>query len=136
MLLAVVVFIGVFSVAALLITASGAGASERVKQTLARLDALLTVESITKDEQIDVRKQELLSSIPFLNRLLLQLEIAPKLRRLLYQANVKWTPGGFLLVSVTIWVFSAYLLYLKTGTFFFSLMLGLIPGCLPLFYVW
>ena len=41
MLLAVIVFSGVFLVAALLITATGTGASERVKQTLARLDALL-----------------------------------------------------------------------------------------------
>src|SRR3954453_12010691 len=109
MLLALIVFFGVFLVATLLIIASGAGASDRLKQTLTRLDALLTVQRVTKDEQVDVQKHELLSSIPFLNRLLLQLEVAPKLRRLLYQANVKWTPGGFLLVSVTIWVFSAYL---------------------------
>ena len=135
MLLAVIVFVSVFLVAALLITASGAGASERLKQTLTRLDALLTVQSVTKDEQIDIQKQELLSSIPFLNRLLLQLEIAPKLRRLLYQANLNWTPGGFLLVSLAIWVFSAYLLYLKTGTFLFSVMLALVPAGGPLAYV-
>lgn len=135
MLLAVIVFVSVFLIAALLITASGAGASERLKQTLSRLDALLTVQAVTKDEQVNVQKEELLSSIPFLNRLLLRLEIAPQLRRLLYQANLKWTPGGFLLVSATMWVFSAYLFYLKTGAFLFSLLFALLPAGVPLFYV-
>src|SRR6185437_3004665 len=98
MLLSAIVFLAVFLISFLLITASGTGASERVKQTLARLDALLATEgSRPGDEQIDLRKQELLSSIPLLNRVLLRVEIAPKLRRILYQANVKWTPGGLLL---------------------------------------
>ena len=135
MFLAVIVFISVFLIAALLITASGTGSSERVKQTLTRLDALLSVQGLAKDEQIDVQKNELVSAIPFLNRILLQLELAPKLRRLLYQANVKWTPGGFLLMSIAGWLLSSYLLYLKTGTFLFALLLGLLPGAIPLLYV-
>ena len=97
MLLPVIVFIGVFIVAALLIAATGVGASERLKRTLGRLEALLVTEGATRDEQINVQKGELLSSIPLVNRILLGLEIAPQLRRLLYQANVKWTVGGLLL---------------------------------------
>src|SRR3954471_16005955 len=136
MLLSAIVFLAVFLVSALLITATGTGASERVKQTLARLDALLATEAQHPgDEQIDLRKQELLSSIPFLNRILLQLEIAPKLRRTLYQANVKWTPGGLLLVSLAAWLISAYVIYVKTGAALFSLALGLVAGAAPLGYV-
>jgi tight adherence protein B len=136
MLLSAIVFLAVFLVSALLITATGTGASERVKQTLARLDALLATEANHPgDEQIDLRKQELLSSIPLLNRILLRLEIAPKLRRTLYQANVKWTPGGLLLVSVATWAVSAFVIDLKTGAIFFSLILALAPGAAPLGYV-
>ena len=136
MLLAAIVFLAVFLISALLITASGTGASERVKQTLTRLDALLATEgNNTQDEQIDLRKQELLSSIPLLNRLLLRLEIAPKLRRTLYQANVKSTPGGLLLVSLAAWLVSAYVIDLRTGAALFSLALGLIAGAVPLGYV-
>jgi tight adherence protein B len=138
MLLAAVVFISVFLIAALLIAATGTGASERVKQTLSRLEAVLVTESNKgedKDELIDLQKKELLSSIPFLNRILLQLEIAPTLRRILYQADLKWTPGGLLLMSVTAWAVSSYLLYLRTGTFFFSVLLGLVPGGVPFVYV-
>jgi tight adherence protein B len=135
MLLAVIVFCSIFVLAALLLTATGVGASEQVKRTLARLDALLVIEKDVSDEQIDLEKQELLSSIPFLNRLLLRLEIAPQLRRLLYQASVKWTPGGFLLVSLSVWMFSSYFFYLKTGALLFSLLAGLIPACGPLAFV-
>jgi tight adherence protein B len=135
MLLAIVVFIGVFAVSALLIAATGVDASEQIKKTMSRLDALLASERKTDDEMIDVEKRELMSSIPLLNQLLLRFEISPQLRRLLYQANVKWTPGGFLLISTVIWVVSAYLLYLRTNAFFFSAAAGLIPACGPLFYV-
>jgi len=135
MLLIIVVFIAVFLITVLVIAASGVGASERVKQTMARLEVLLSAQGAVKDESLDIQKQELLSAIPVFNRILLQMEIAPKLRRLLYQAGVAWTPGGFLLISVTIWAFSAYVAYLRTGTLLFSLLLGVIPASGPLAYV-
>lgn len=136
MLLSAIVFLAVFVVTALLITATGTGASERVKRTLARLDALLATEAKHPgDEQIDLRKQELLSGIPLLNRILLHLAIAPEMRRMLYQANVRWTPGGLLLVSAAAWLVSAYVIDLRTGAAWFSLALGLVAGAVPLGYV-
>lgn len=136
LLLIVLVFGGVFLVTALLIAASGVGASEREKQTRARLDSVIAPD-ITKvdDDLTEFRREDLLSSIPLLNRILLEFEIAPKLRLLLYQANVKWTSGLFLLSSAAIWVFSSYLIYLRTRSFLVSLLLGLIAGMLPLAYV-
>ena len=133
--LIVVVFVGVFLVAALLMTASGAGASERVKQTLGRLEALVITSDVVKDEHIDVQKQELLSSIPLVNRILLHLEVTPQVRRMLYQANVKWTPGGFLLMSFALWAIAAYALDVRTGIFWFSGVVALVAGALPLVYV-
>jgi tight adherence protein B len=137
MLLSLLVFTAVFVVAALLLTASGTGASQRTKQTMSRLDAILATEGTggVKDELIDIRKQELLSSVPLLNRLLLQLEIAPKLRRLLYQANVSLTPGGVLLISLTCWVVAGYLLYLRTGVLWLAAMVGLIAATAPFGYL-
>jgi tight adherence protein B len=136
MLLGVVVFAGVFAVVALLLVASGMGASEQLKRTLGRLEALSVTDRPSKDEQFDLRKKELLSAIPLLNRILLQLELVPRLRLLLYQANVKWTPGGFVLISLVAWAVPAYLLYLKTDEFFFSVLLGLIAGAAPLTYAY
>lgn len=135
MLIAGVVFVGVFMVATLLLVASGTGATESAKKTLARLESLVIVQDVTRDEDINLQKEELLSSIPLLNRILLRLEIAPQLRRMLYQANVKWTPGGLLLVSAALWALAAYIIYLKTGAFWFSMVLGLVGGMIPFGYV-
>ncbi len=136
MLLAVLVFVAVFLLVALLIVASGTGASEKEKQILARLNsALATDGSKAKEELVDIRKEELFSAIPLLNRLLLRFEIAPKLRSLLYQANVTWTPGGVILISVLLWVVPAYLVYLRTGALVVALILGVVTGLAPLAYV-
>jgi tight adherence protein B len=136
MLLALLVFTAVFVVAALLLTASGAGASERTKQTLHRLDAILATDTgKVKDDLIDIRKQELLSSIPLLNRLLLQIEVTPKLRRLLYQADVTLTPGGVLLMSLCSWVIAGSLIYMKTGVLLISVVLGSVAALGPFAYV-
>lgn len=135
MLIAIVVFIGVFSMVAFLILAVGADASEQAKKALGRLEALMVASSRKQDEQVDIQKRELLSSIPFVNRVLLRLEVAPQLRLLLYQANVKWTPGGLLLLSSAAWIVPAYLLYLQSGAFWFSVVLALIPAGIPYGYV-
>ena len=85
--------------------ASGSGASQQAKQTLAVLESALAVEKCgSGDPIVDVRKNELLSAVPWINRWLLKIEIAPRLRSLLYQANVKWTAGGLLLMSAACFV--------------------------------
>jgi len=135
MLLIFIVFVSVFAVVALVTSASGFGGSDELKRTLSRLDALLISGADSKDELVDFQKHELMSSIPLLNRIMLRLGVAPRLRRLLYQANVKWTPGAFVLMSLLAWLLSSYVFYLRTGRLFFSLLVGLIPGSLPLTFV-
>lgn len=136
LLLLVLVFIGVFIVLTLVLVASGTGASQQTKQTLAVLESALAVDkSGTGDPIVDVRKSELLSAVPWINRWLLKIEVAPRLRSLLYQANVKWTAGGLILVSAACFVFPAYLIYLRTGAVIFAAAFGMIAGGAPFFYV-
>lgn len=131
----VLVFVGVFAVLSLVLIASGVGASEQAKQTLAALQSALAVEtSGSGDPIVDIRKRELLSAIPWINRWLMTIEIAPRLRTLLYQANVKWTAGGLILMSVGCFAFTAYLIYLRTGTVIFSVLIGLFMGATPILY--
>jgi tight adherence protein B len=136
-LLLSVVFIGVFCVFALLLIATGTGASQRTKETLARLESTLATgrKAGLSDEILDLRKQELFSAVPWLNRWLLRLEVAPRLRVLLYQAKVKWTVGGLLLMSLACFLVPAYLIYLRTGAMIVSLLIGLLLGGCPIFYV-
>jgi tight adherence protein B len=69
-----------------------------------------------------------------MNRLLVQLELAPKLRTLLYQADLKWTVGTMVLLSLLCCVVPGYLIYLRTRFLVVSVALGIVFGFAPLFY--
>lgn len=130
------VFLGVFAVSALLLVASGTGASQQTKRTLTVLHAALSADKPEPpDPIVDVRKQELFSALPFLNRMLIRMELAPRLRHLLYQANLRWTAGGLILMSVSLFLIPAYLIHLKTSSLPISLLSGLVLGACPMFYV-
>lgn len=139
LLILILVFVGVFTVAVLLMTAAGTGASKDTKKTLAMLDsALATTPSFAakvEDEIIDIRRQELLSSIPLLNRWLIKLDLAPRLRALLYQANLKWTVGGLLLMSLASGIFLGYAVYWRTAVLVLALILFVAGASLPILYV-
>jgi len=136
-LLLFIVFVGVFAVFALLLIARGTGASQRMKETLARLESTLAAGGKTDsfDEMVDLRKQELFSAVPWLNRWLLRIEIAPRLRTVLYQANLKWTVGVLLLMVLACFLIPAYLIYLRTGVIVLALLIGLLLSGSPIFYV-
>lgn len=135
-LLLVLVFVSVFVVLAMVLFASGAGASQRTKRTLAHLEsALVTSSKQSRDQIVDLRKDELLSAVPLINRLLLKMELAPRLRILLYQANLKWTAGGLILMSMVSFVVIGYLIYLRTGVIWFGLGIGGLAGAAPIAFV-
>jgi tight adherence protein B len=133
----VLVFLGVFIVIVLLMVASGTGASQQAKQALAKLDAALASGSRpeSRDQIIDIRKNELLSAIPWINRWLLKIEVAPRARTLLYQAGLKWTAGRLVLMSIACFSIPAYLIYLRTGVIILPMLLGLLAGFAPLAFV-
>jgi tight adherence protein B len=136
LMILVLVFLGVFVVIALLMIAGGTGASQQAKQTIANLDAALASgKPESFDQMVDIRKDELLSAIPWINRWLLKIELAPRLRTLLYQSGLKWTAGGLLLMSTACFAIPGYLVYLRTGAAILGLLVGLILGFTPLFFV-
>jgi tight adherence protein B len=136
LLILILVFASVYVVIALLLIARGAGASQRTKQVLAHLDAALANgRTDSTDQLVDVRRDELLSAIPWINRWLLKIELAPRLRTLLYQANLKWTTSVLLLLSVTCFVLSAYLVYMRTGVIALAILIGFPISMAPLSFV-
>jgi tight adherence protein B len=136
LLLLLLVFTGVFAVFTLLMLARGTGASQQTKQVLATLDsALASSKNAPREMIVDVRKTELFSAIPWMNRWLLGIEVAPRLRSLLYQANLKWTVGGLILMCIASFVIPFYLIYRRTDAIALSLLLGLLAGFTPMFYV-
>jgi tight adherence protein B len=130
------IFLGVFAVCTLLLIAGGSRSSDRSKKTLAVLQAAMATATLEAfDPTIDIRKQEMFSAIPWINRWLLKLELAPRLRNLLRQADLKWTAGGLLLMCATCCMIPTYWIYVRTGNFFISLLIGLLLGSAPFGYV-
>lgn len=108
-----------------------------VKRTLARLESISMAGSRGKqDEVLEIRRQELLSALPWLNRWLQATEFTPRLRLLLYQADLKWTVGAVLLMSVLSGLVGAYLAHLRTGAELFAVMVGVACGAAPFGYVY
>jgi tight adherence protein B len=132
-----IVFAGVFAVLVLVLVGSGVGVSKETKKTLAVLESTLAVEKfdIFKDEIVDIRKQELFSAVPWMNRLLLKLDIAPRLSRLLYQANLKWTAGALILMCMVGFVAPAYLMFLWSRAVILALLIGFLIGAAPIMFV-
>jgi tight adherence protein B len=136
LLLLILVFSGIFIVLALLLFASGAGVSKEKKQIMTNLESVLaTTPSKSRDAVVDLRKDELLSAIPWINRWLMKIELAPYLRATLLQADVKWTAGVLILMSAICCVLPAYLVYLRSGSLIFSMLFGILFGAAPFVYV-
>jgi tight adherence protein B len=129
--IAVLVFIGVFAIIALPLAA--AGPSQSSKQALAQLDAALKAEpkQVERQQNMNLRKDELLSSIPWLNRKLLNFELAPYLRKMLRQADLDWSPGRLLIMTAAGFALSSYFVFLYFQSYPLALVVGLVLGGLP-----
>ena len=134
-LIIVLVFLGAFSVVALIAIASGSGASAQAKQVHATLDSALATDSPEEHGSIlDLRKTDRLSSIPWLNRKLLSFELTPRVQSLIYQADLKWTAGGMLAGCGLCFVSIGYLVYWRTNSILIGLAVGLLAGAMPYFW--
>jgi tight adherence protein B len=134
-LIVALVFLGVFGVVALVLVATGSG-QQQGRTIVTRLESAIALSKPEMSDLIvDVRKTDVMSSIPWLDRWLTKLELAPRIRRLLYQADLKWTVGGLILICCGAFIVPAYLVYLRTGVILVSLAVGLVCGALPIGYV-
>jgi tight adherence protein B len=135
-LVIVIVFLGVFAVAAALMLALGKNSSGQTKKVLAALDSAIAPEGRKPVEKtVNFRKSELLSAVPWLNKSLLKVDLAEHLHRLLNQADLKWTAGKLLLLCLTSLAGTFYLIHLRTKSFTFALLCGIAVGLAPLGFV-
>jgi tight adherence protein B len=128
------VFVGVFALIALPLAAMGPSSS--AKQALATLDSAIKVDR--RDllpQKLNVRKNELLSSIPWLNQKLLKFELTPYLRRMLSQADLDWSAGRLMLLCAAGFVVPTYALLETTNGTLLAFVTGGILGVLPFAFV-
>lgn len=133
-LVLILIFVGVFTIVAVPVIA--VGSSRRTKQVMATLDSALATETPSAREQIiNLRKDSSLSSIPWLNRRLLQFQLAPYLHSLLKQANVKWSAGKLLLISAGCFAVPAFGVYNQWGNPLIGVGAGLALGAAPFAWI-
>jgi tight adherence protein B len=127
------VFVGVFALIALPLIAVDLGPSQRAREMQATLEsALATDRPAVREQVMNLRKDTLFSSIPWLNRKMREFELAPYLHNLLGQANLKWSAGRLLAASGVGFAVPAYLIYLYFHSALFALPVGLALGCVPI----
>ena len=134
-MITVVVFIGVFAMIALPLVA--AAPSNSSKQAVAQLDAVLKTgpKQVERQQSMDLRKDEALSSIPWLNKKLLNFELAPYLHKMLAQAQLDWSPGRLLIMTAACFALPLYILYLSFQSVPLALVGGLVLSGLPFGWV-
>jgi len=136
-LIVFIVFLGVFGVVVLIAAASGSGTTDQTRAIMTRLESAIAIgKPEMADLIVDVRKNDMMSSIPWLDRYLSKLELAPRIRRFLYQANVKWTVGGLSLLCGICFIVPGYLVYLRTGAILFGFLIGIVTGSGPILWVY
>jgi tight adherence protein B len=130
------VFLGVFSVVALLMLAGCMGASQQAKQVHAALHSALASESMVAHEQnVNLRRNEQASGIPWLNSWLHQFELVPRLQMLLLQADLKWTAAGLMLGCGLCFVIGAYLADWHFHSLLAACGAGVLLGAVPFWWV-
>jgi tight adherence protein B len=126
------VFLGVFSVIALPLIAGNLGPSKNAKEVQTRLESALATETPeVRDLVVDLRKDEQMSSIPWLNKRLLQFELAPFLRKTLDQANLSWSAGRLLAMCGVCFIVPAFVVHMRLGAVLPSLLAGAVLGLSP-----
>jgi tight adherence protein B len=130
------IFAGVFAVVALLLMASGSGASQQAKQVQATLDSALATESREmRDQIVNLRKNEQFSAIPWINTRLGRLEIGPKLQAFIHQANLQWTAGTLLAMCAGCFAVPAFVVHWKTDNTLIAVLVGVVFAFAPFGFV-
>jgi tight adherence protein B len=136
-ILIVLIFVAAFAVIApLLIFWSGAGKPGSNKQVIAALNTALGQDKNQKPAPvIDFRKREKFSDIPWLNQILSHVDVMPRLQKILNQAEIKWTPGFLLLISLACFAIPGFLIHMRTNSFIMGFLIGGVLGLVPLCFV-
>jgi tight adherence protein B len=136
LLIIALVFVGVFTLVALPLLGSGLVPSRTTQQALATLDSALKTESQEKRQlALDLKKNEDISSIPWLNQRLLRLEVGPFLRQMLSQAALSWSPGRLMAMCLALLVIPPWILLQYVSSIPLAIGTGLLFGFAPFGWV-
>jgi tight adherence protein B len=135
-ILVVVVFTGVFAIVLLLSMSFDSSGVDVRKKTKQRLDSIsLAAARSPQDEGIGLIREELLSSIPWMNRWLQRQDFFARFRKYLKQADLQWTITRLVAMSVAAWVAAGAALFFRTNDATLSTLIGAGAAAGPLLFV-
>jgi tight adherence protein B len=136
LLVVFIVFVAVFAAVVLLVAALSSGRTREQKQVLERLDSIaMAARRAPQDEGVSLLREEMLGSMPWLDRWIQEVDLFPKLREIMRQGDVRWTLTRLFLTSAACAVAAAVVVYFRTGALPFSALVGGAAAALPFGYV-
>jgi tight adherence protein B len=131
-----IVFAVCFAVVILVEFALFAPASKELEHTVSRLEGLHSPQNKTTRENIvSVRREERLSTMPWLNEFLRKVNFSGRLSLLLCQAELNWNVGRLLLSTTLLSLLFGYPVYYRTHGFLLSVITAACAGAAPFLYV-
>lgn len=87
------------------------------------------------DKPLDIIRRQVLSHVPLLNRILLRIQLAQRLDRLLQQANVQHPLGVFVLIAIVLALIAFFGSNLLTKGYVISVIAATLAGGTPFYYL-
>jgi tight adherence protein B len=111
------------------------GTEEKRKRLQQRLSEALLYSKRSDDEEVQLARQELMSEIPALSRVLMRVQVATSLRRMLDQADLHITVSRVVMLSAMAGLLAALAVSMLSISKLFMVSAGLVAAALPFVHI-
>jgi tight adherence protein B len=111
------------------------GSEKRRARLQKRLAEALMTSANSGDTEVRLAREELMSEIPFINRAMLQLGFASRLKRIIEQADLNITVTRLLMFSLLAGILGALAVSMLTPAWVLALVAGVVAASLPFLHV-
>lgn len=101
-----------------------------------RLAEAIRSSAHSSDVEVQLARQELMSEIPWLNRMLINLQVTSKIKRMIDQADVHITVMRLVLFSLTAGVLAFLAVSMLTPSYLMMTLFGIIAAILPFAHIY
>jgi tight adherence protein B len=112
------------------------GSDAKRKRLQRRLAEALLHSAHTDDVEVILARNELMSEIPWLNRVLVDLQATLHLKKMLDQADLHITPSRLLMFSGMAGILGGLAIYMLSPNLLFIGLGGLVAAAIPFIHVW
>ena len=136
LLIPFLVFIFALFVVLGLYLAATPGSDTKRRRLRQRLNEALLHSAHTEDVEIIHARNELMSEIPWMNRVLIDLQATLHLKRMLDQADLHITPSRLLMFAGMAGILAALAVSMLTGNLLIVILAGVVAAAIPFIHVW